>query len=89
MNVMLDFICNCYAELKAMRGKRKIQNENICFQRDLWTPSPILQTSTQDPSLTNLGWGGGQQLWERLKILEIYVNVTVDVLGVIGKTFII
>ena len=31
---MLDFICNAFVDLFGTRRDRKIQNENICLQRD-------------------------------------------------------
>ena len=34
---MLDFICNGSVDLFGTGRERKIQNENICFQRDLNT----------------------------------------------------
>ena len=32
--VMLDFICNGFVDLFGTGRERKIQNENICLQRD-------------------------------------------------------
>ena len=38
MNVMLDFICMVFAELREMESKRKVQNEN-----NIYVPPPGIE----------------------------------------------
>ena len=38
---MLDFICNGSVDLFGTRRERKIQNENICLQRDSTHTTPV------------------------------------------------
>ena len=51
---MLDFICNGSVDLLGTWRERKIQNENICIQRD-WNPHHV---SPRQVSLRPLGHEG-------------------------------
>ena len=53
MNVVLDFICMGFVELRATGNKQKIKNGNICIHRESnWRPLAFQRGSNHSATLT-------------------------------------